>query len=62
MESDFVDIGTVGIIVLNEPLRPNIPDFDFLVLSTRSDASAVRMELNRVDSGVVIAESVDNLS
>ena len=50
------------IIALNKPLASNVPDMNSIVLTAGGDAGAVRMELNRVDAPVVIAECVNDLA
>ena len=62
MEVDFVHICTVGIIVLNESLTSDVPNFDGFVLRSTCNACAIRMELYRVNSLVVVTERVDHLS
>jgi len=46
VEGNLIHISRMGIVVLDEPLRSNVPDLDLLVLSTRSNASTVWVELN----------------
>ena len=62
MELDAVGLSAVRIISLNEPLAADIPDVNSLVLTAGGDASAVRVELHRVDARVVIAKSVNDLA
>ena len=62
MEIDLVNVGAVSIIVLDQPLASDIPDFDRFVLTTARNTSAIGVELNRVDSGTMILERVDLLT
>ena len=62
MEVNFVHVGTVSIIVLNESLTSDVPNFDGFVLRTACNACAIRMELDGVNSLVVVTERVDHLS
>lgn len=50
------------IIMLNKSLTSNIPNFDALILRSTSKTSSVWMELDRVDSSIMILEWVDELS
>lgn len=62
MKIDACDIGSVGIIVLDEPLRPDVPNLDAAILRATSDAGSVWMELDRVDSPLVVDKCVYELS
>lgn len=47
-------LGTVRIVMLNQSVASNVPDFCRRVLATGSDAGAVWMKLDGVDAGRVI--------
>lgn len=61
IEGNRVDSVVVGIIVLEQPLRSAIENFDFLISSTRSETGAIRMELNLVDHTSMISELLNLL-
>ena len=46
VEVNFVDVCAVSVIVLNESLASDVPDFDGFVLGATGHAGAVRMELD----------------
>ena len=46
VEVDLVHVGAVGIVVLNQPLASDVPNFDGFVLRTTGHTSTVGMELN----------------
>lgn len=62
MKIYLVYVGTVGIIVLYQPLATDVPDFDGAILAATGNASSIGMEPHRINSTVVIDESVDALS
>ena len=62
MKIYLINFGTVSIIVLYKPLATDVPDVDGAILATTGNASAIRMEPHRINSAVVIDESVDALS
>ena len=62
MEVNLVYLGAVGIIVLDQPLAPNIPYLDRSVLAATGNASAIRVEPHRINSTVMIDKGVDALS
>ena len=62
MEVDLVHFGAVCVVVLDQPLAPDVPDLDGLVLAATGDARAIRMEANRVDAADVVDEGVDALA
>lgn len=62
MEIDLVDFGTVCIVMLNQPLAPDVPNLDRLVLTTTGDAGAIWMESHRIHATVVVHELGDALS
>ena len=62
MELDVGYLSRVGIVVLNQSLRPNIPDLSLVILCARGYARAIRMELDRVDARIMVDESVDHLA
>ena len=59
MEADFVDFVSSCIVVLDGLLGANVEDLDDLVAATGGDASAVRVEFNRLYALVVIIERID---
>ena len=50
-----------NIIVLNQSLRPYVPNLDGLVLRAGSNASAIRVELDTVDGGLVIFKAANQV-
>lgn len=54
MERKRVNTVTVSIVVLDQSLRSDIPDLDSSIGTSRSNASAVRMEPYRVDFALVV--------
>jgi len=62
VEVDLVHLGAVRVVVLNQPLAPDVPDLDGLVLASTGDAGAIRMKAHRVDATVVVDEGVDALA
>jgi hypothetical protein len=62
VEIDFIDISTVGIVMLDEPLTSDIPNLDCLVLAATGYASAIRVKLNRIYSAVMITKLIDHLT
>lgn len=62
MEVYFVNVITMGIIMLDQSLTTNIPDLDGFVLTTTCYAGSIWMELDRVDALFMVAELIDLLS
>jgi hypothetical protein len=62
MEVNLVYFGAVGVIVLYQPLAPDVPYFDGAILATTGNASAIGVEPHRIDSAVVVDKCVDALS
>ena len=62
MKIYLINFGTVSIIVLYKPLATDVPDFDGAILASAGNASTIRVEPHRIDSTVVIDESVNALS
>lgn len=62
MEINFVNVGAVSIVVLDQPLASDIPDLDRFVLTSARNTCAIRMELNRVNTGTVVLERVNLLT
>ena len=62
MKIDIVNNITVSIIMLNQPLTSNIPDFYSLVLTTTCDTCSIRVELDCIDRLFVVTELVNLLS
>ena len=52
----------MSIVVLQQAVASGIEDLNFLIISARSNASAVRVELYLVDHSGVVSELVDLLT
>ena len=61
VETDRVDSVVMGIIMLKQSLRSAVENFDFLVGSARSEAGAIRVELDTVYHTCVICEFLNLL-
>lgn len=61
MEIDLIYVVAMGVVVLDESLASNIPDLDGLILTATCHTGTIRMELDRVDGLLVVAELVDLL-
>ena len=59
MEANFVHFVSSCIVVLDGLLGANVEDLDDLVAASGGDASAVRVEFNRLYALVVIIERID---
>jgi len=62
MEVDLVYFSAVGVVVLNQPLAPNVPDLDGAILAAAGDAGAIGVEAHGVDAAVVVHERIDALA
>jgi len=62
MEVYFVDLITMGIIVLNQSLASDIPNFDGSIRTSTGDTSTIRMESHRVYLLIVINKLIYLLS
>ena len=62
MKVNLVYLSAVGIIVLDQPMAPDIPYLDCSVLAATGNACAIRVESHRVHSVVVVHKRVDTLS
>jgi hypothetical protein len=60
MKSNLVNSIISSRVVLDEPMRPDIPDFDGVVFTTTGDAGAVGVETDGVDAHVMVLEGVDH--
>ena len=62
----WVEINTiyniiVSIIMLNESIRPDIPNFNIVILRTSGHTSSIRVESHRVDTSIMILELMNDL-
>lgn len=58
MELNTINIGGMSVIVLDVLLRSNIPNLYHIILSARCNTGAIRVESNRVDTGIGIMKLV----
>jgi hypothetical protein len=46
VEIDLVNVGAMGIIVLDQPLASDIPDLDGFILTSAGNTRSIRMEFD----------------
>lgn len=61
MESDCWDSFIVSIVVLDQTLRSDIPNFDWFVWTSRCNTCSIRVKTNCVDSLIVILEWTNHI-